>query len=97
MHPLMATHAFWLNMIFTRLQARIYLLIYLAVFASPPITGTPIIAFLKIRNIDDVPVPRLFGPTASCKLKGRPFVVVVVCPSVVRLSVSDVLWLNGAR
>jgi len=34
----------------------------------------------------------LLGQPLSFKLKGRPFVVVVV-----RQSVTDVLWLNGAR
>jgi len=33
------------------------------------------------------------GRPLSCKLKGRPFVIVVVR----RLSVTYVLWLNGAR
>jgi len=34
---------------------------------------------------------KIFGPTV--KLTGQPFVVVVVCC----LSVTDVLWLNGAK
>jgi len=36
------------------------------------------------------------GRLLSCVLKGQPFVIVVIF-SFVRLSVTDVLWLNDAR
>jgi len=35
------------------------------------------------------------GRLLSCMLKGQPFVIVIF--SFVRLSVTDVLWLNDAR